>query len=76
MLDVISVVENLGDKTMLANTIDLTDSLLQSKEGSLDSSFETRLGYFERALRIRKEIGDKRGIAESYFHIGLAYQNK
>ena len=75
LIDVISVVENFGEKTLLANTLDLTGSVLQSKEGSLGTSFETRLGYFQRALVIRKEIEDRRGIAESYFHIGLVYQN-
>jgi tetratricopeptide (TPR) repeat protein len=73
---VLSVVESLGDEALLADTVDLTGSVLQSKEGSLDASFETRLGYFERALGIRMEIQDERGIAASSFHIGLVYQNR
>lgn len=73
---VLTVAETLGDEALLADTVDLTGSVLQSKEGSLDASFETRLGYFERALEIRTEIQDERGIAASNFHIGLVYQNK
>jgi tetratricopeptide (TPR) repeat protein len=73
---VLGVVETLGDEALLADTVDLTGSVLQSKEGSLDASFETRLGYFGRALEIRTEIQDERGIAASNFHIGLVYQNK
>jgi tetratricopeptide (TPR) repeat protein len=73
---VLSVAETLGDEALLADTVDLTGSVLQSKEGSLDTSFETRLGYFERALEIRTGIQDERGIAASSFHIGLVYQNK
>ena len=73
---VLSVAETLGDGALLADTVDLAGSVLQSKEGSLDASFETRLGYFERALEIRTEIQDERGIAATNFHIGLVYQNK
>lgn len=72
----LAVAETLGNQALLANTVDLTGSVLQSKEGSLAASSETCLGYFERALEIRKEIQDQRGIAESNFHIGLVYQNQ
>jgi tetratricopeptide (TPR) repeat protein len=30
--------------------------------------------YFERALTLRRELGDERGIAESLFHVGLVHQ--
>lgn len=74
--EVLRVAERLGDKALLADTVDLTGAVLQSKEGSLDTSFETRLAYFQRALEIRTEIQDQRGMAESHFHIGLVYQNQ
>jgi hypothetical protein len=31
------------------------------------------LDYFERALALRREIGDERGVAESLFHVGLVH---
>ncbi len=33
-----------------------------------------QLDYFERALELRRELGDERGIAESLFHVGLLHQ--
>ena len=74
--EVLHVAETLGDEALLADTLDLTGAVLQSKEGSLDTSFETRLAYFQRALAIRIEIQDQRGMAESHFHLGLVYQNQ
>lgn len=32
------------------------------------------LELFERALALRRELGDERGIAESLFHVGLVHQ--
>ena len=74
--EVLGVAETLGGKALLADTVDLTGAVLQSKDSSLDTSFEARLAYFQRALKIRTEIQDQRGMAESHFHIGLVYQNQ
>jgi tetratricopeptide (TPR) repeat protein len=32
------------------------------------------LELFERALELRRELGDQRGVAESLFHVGLVHQ--
>jgi hypothetical protein len=35
---------------------------------------EHELEYFERGLKFREAAGDARGLAESYFHLGLVHQ--
>lgn len=35
---------------------------------------EHEMEYFERGLRYREQVGDGRGLAESYFHLGLVHQ--
>lgn len=30
--------------------------------------------WFERGLKLREQVGDARGLAESYFHLGLVHQ--
>jgi tetratricopeptide (TPR) repeat protein len=35
---------------------------------------EHELEYFERGRKYREQVGDPRGLAESYFHLGLVHQ--
>ena len=47
------------------------DSLLQKTK-----LIETALSYFEKSLKIREELNDKRGIATVLHNIGFMYKNK
>jgi tetratricopeptide (TPR) repeat protein len=44
---------------------------LRTGEGTFDTAAE----YFQQALARREFINDRRGIAETLFHLGLIYQN-
>lgn len=39
-------------------------------------SYDPSLKYFKRALKLRQEIDDKRGVAESLMHVALVYQSR
>ncbi len=67
--------KTLGDKNLQADTTDLIGEVIYCKE-LWQSTLETPLEYFEQGLALRKESGDKDGVAESLFHIGLVYQHK
>lgn len=66
---------SLNDKGLLADIVDLIGSVLYAKE-LWRTALEGPLSYFEEGLRLRREIGDRRGIAESVFNVGLVYQNR
>ncbi|MEW6736804.1 MAG: tetratricopeptide repeat protein [Acidobacteriota bacterium] len=67
--------EDSHDKQLLADTLDLIGFILYIKDFS-QADTETLLGYYQKALAIRKEIDDQRGISDSLFHIGLVYENR
>ncbi|MGH2598641.1 MAG: tetratricopeptide repeat protein [Dehalococcoidia bacterium] len=69
-----------GDRKAEAAAIDLQGLLLHDmaieqppeERARIDSGPEHEL--FDRALAIRRQIGDIEGVAESMFHLGLVYQ--
>jgi tetratricopeptide (TPR) repeat protein len=75
LLEAEEAARGLDDKGLLADVVDLIGMTLYSKELWL-TTLDEPLRYFEEGLRLRKEIGDRRGVAESVFHVGLVYQNK
>ncbi len=46
------------------------------REGITTGIFDQALDYYEQALAIRREINDKRGIADALFQLGTFYENK
>jgi tetratricopeptide (TPR) repeat protein len=69
------IAKTLGDKSLQADVTDLIGEVIYCKE-LWQSTLETPLEHFERGLALRKQAGDKDGIAESLLHIGWVYQHK
>lgn len=64
-----------GDRALEAATLDRLGMLTHLRTGlSGASPAETELGLFEESLRIRRELGDRAGIAESLLGVGLVHQ--
>jgi tetratricopeptide (TPR) repeat protein len=68
--------EGLPDQRPHADAIDLTGMTLYYRAlAGAGGVFPDALPHFERALAMREQSGDGRGVAESIFHIGLIEQN-
>jgi tetratricopeptide (TPR) repeat protein len=64
-----------GSRAALASALDGEGRLLywrRLRRG--EGEWSAIVGLFERALKLREQLGDRRGMAESAFHIGLTEQ--
>jgi tetratricopeptide (TPR) repeat protein len=59
----------------IADAADLLGLVLYS-EAFETGDFVAPVEHLERALAIRRRVADRRGIAETLFHIGLVHQNR
>jgi tetratricopeptide (TPR) repeat protein len=65
----------MGDAALLAAIWDAKGLSLHVAylDGDRSSEPEHELEYFERGLALRQQAGDRRDLAESFFHVGLVY---
>ncbi|MCP4538018.1 MAG: tetratricopeptide repeat protein [Chloroflexi bacterium] len=67
--------QSLNHKNLLADVASLIGLVLYD-QNLWTRTLETPQRYFERALALRKEINDQKGIVKSLFDIGVTHQNK
>ncbi|NHJ38962.1 MAG: hypothetical protein FK731_02940 [Asgard group archaeon] len=67
--------EKSNNKELQARALNTIGSCIY-REGIQRGIFDEALEYYEKALKISKEIDDKRGIADNLFSMGLFYENK
>jgi tetratricopeptide (TPR) repeat protein len=65
----------LDDKCLLADILDLTGEVLYEQE-LWHSTLDAPLAHFKQGLELRRETGNRSGIANSLLHIGWVYQHK
>ena len=74
--------EEIGDKSGIATSLNNIGfiyknqgdpSVTSSRENALRAGIPRALEYYEKSLKLRKEIGDKRGVANSLSNIGAIY---
>jgi tetratricopeptide (TPR) repeat protein len=67
--------EEAGDSASTGAALDQLAFLLHWRNlGRPDPDWDAELELFERALAVRRDAGDRAGVAESLFHVGLAHQ--
>ena len=66
---------DLEDKSILADVVRLIGLVIYDQE-LWTTTLEKPQHYFEQALILRKEINNRRGVAESLLDVGTIYQNK
>jgi|GEM_PF-5425390 tetratricopeptide (TPR) repeat protein len=76
LLEVKAKVKHLNDKSFSADVEDLYGWSFVYQYLFSSSSYDEALEYFERGLKLREEVADTRGIAESIFHIGILFQKR
>lgn len=78
----LKILEELGDKkgiSILLNNIGMIyfehgdPSVTSSKEDALRAGIPIALEYYQKSLKIKEEIGDKNGIANTLNNIGTVY---
>ena len=67
--------ERGSDRRLQADVLDLTGLCHYSREFGR-GEYATARPYYDRAFALRTELGDRRGLAESFFHYGLIHQNR
>ena len=67
--------ETTGHEPSIARAADLL-GLAVYAEAFQNGDFAAALPHLERALALRRRLGDPRGVAESLFHVGLVHQNR
>lgn len=73
--DALAAAEASGDERLVADAADLLGLALYSL--AFDSGdFAAPLAHLDRALGIRRRLDDRRGVAETLFHLGLVHQNR
>ncbi|MFX0036082.1 MAG: tetratricopeptide repeat protein [Candidatus Hermodarchaeota archaeon] len=75
LMEAVRLVECTHAKNILADSFDQIGYCIYRK-GILEGNFEEALNYYRKALIIRCKIDDKLGLTQSYFHLGLYYENK
>ncbi|MBA4318198.1 MAG: hypothetical protein C0412_07340 [Flavobacterium sp.] len=68
--DAIALTEKITNSFRLANLYDLMGLALYSQAFST-GKFKIAESYYYKALKLRRQINDKRGIIETIFHLGL-----
>jgi tetratricopeptide (TPR) repeat protein len=72
---ILDAAESLRDTRLIADVRDQLGLAIYSRDFRRTSLVESRR-LFEEALRARRSIDDRRGVAESLFHVGLTWENK
>jgi tetratricopeptide (TPR) repeat protein len=69
--------ERSEEPRLLADAADLAGRVLYSRRINLDEGdYDRPLSYFKRALELRRDAGDTRGVVESMFRVGLIHERK
>ena len=71
----LAAAEASSDPSATADAADLLGLALYSQAFE-NGAFDAPLPHLDRALAIRRRIDDRRGIAETLFHLGLVHQNR
>jgi tetratricopeptide (TPR) repeat protein len=68
--------ESSGDESLLGAAWDSKGMAEHARFLNSDRSTEpeNELEFFEHGFKYREQVGDPRGLAESYFHLGLVHQ--
>ena len=72
--EALKLVEFSNFKKLEANALDLIGNSIYRK-GILEGEFKESLEYYQKALNIRIQVGDKLGLSKSYFNLGLYHEN-
>jgi tetratricopeptide (TPR) repeat protein len=72
---ILGAAEPLRDARLIADVRDQLGLAIYSRDFRQTNLEESRR-LFEQALRARRSIDDRRGVAESLFHVGLTWENK
>ncbi len=75
--------QEMGDKQGVAISLNNIGLLYKIQAGITETTnppeskalIKTALNYYDKSLKIREEIGDKKGIANVYNNIGVIYEN-
>jgi tetratricopeptide (TPR) repeat protein len=71
----LAAAESGSDESTIATAADLLGLVLYAQAFE-NGDFDAPVPYLDRALEIRRRIKDRRGIAETLFHLGLISQNR
>jgi tetratricopeptide (TPR) repeat protein len=72
---ILQAAEPLQDAALIADVRDQLGLAIYSRDFRKSSLVEARR-FFEQALEARRVLADRRGVAESLFHVGLTWENK
>jgi len=81
----LKIQEEIGDKHGIASSLNSIGTIYDnqgdpdvtsSKEDALRAGIPMALEYYHKSLKIREEIGDKQGVANSLINIGMIYQKQ
>jgi len=75
LLETQKMADSIDNEYLKALALDLVGRAFYG-QAFTGGDFEMPLKYFKQAFAIRQKLGDKQGLSESLFHIGLVYENK